>query len=150
MFASIRKLFASNLAEASSTGTTEHYQLATAALLLEVTQADSEVMPAELNSVTQALQRAFSLDAQTLDELIQLAEAERDAATCLYSFTRSINDTLKLEDKTRIVELMWQVAYADGHLDAYEEHLVRKVADLLYIPHADYIAAKLQAQKSES
>ncbi len=94
-----------------------------------------------------ALARAFELGDSELAELVALAEAEQDAAVCLHGFTRTINDSLDLEQKARIVELLWSVAYADGDLDRYEEHVIRKVSELLYVPHADYIAAKLRAEQ---
>lgn len=149
MFDSIRALFAAQLADvAGGTTSAEHgYKLATAALLLEVTRADHEVSAPEMAAVRQALARAFELHDAELSELMTLAEAEHDAAVCLYSFTRTINESLDADQKSRIVELLWTVAYADGDLDSYEEHLIRKVADLLYVPHAQFIAAKLRAEK---
>ena len=149
MFDSIKKLFAAQLAEmGGAADTSEHgYKLATAALLLEVTRADHDVSAAETAAVRVALGRAFELDEAELDELVSLAEAEHDAAVCLHSFTRTINDSLDAGQKSRIVELLWMVAYADGDLDRYEEHMIRKVADLLYIPHAQFISAKLRAEE---
>ena len=92
--------------------------------------------------------RHFDLDDDTITTIIKLAQDERDAATCLHEFTRSLNDVLDADGRTRVVELLWQVAYADGRLDVYEEHLVRKVADLLHVPHSAYIHAKLRAAPS--
>ncbi|MGD8559291.1 MAG: TerB family tellurite resistance protein, partial [Gammaproteobacteria bacterium] len=63
-------------------------------------------------------------------------------ATCYYEFTSLINDEFTPADKAQIIELMWQVAYADDELEKYEEALVRKIADLLYVPHTQFIAAK--------
>ena len=91
-----------------------------------------------------ALARAFELDEQALSELLELARSERDAAVCLHSFTRQINAGLGQAEKSHIIESLWAVAFADGDLDRYEEYLVRKIADLLYIPHAEFIAAKLR------
>ena len=145
MFNSIRQFFAEHLAESQTAGAVSEYQRATAALLLEVMHADAEVSLDESAAVTRALQSAFDMDAETVREIVALAESERDAATCLHEFTRSVNNTLDAAGRGRIVELLWQVAYADGRLDVYEEHLVRKVADLLHVPHSVYIHAKLKA-----
>lgn len=149
MFDSIRKLFAAQLVDvAGGSASAEHgYKLATAALLLEVTRADHEVSASEMAAVRSALSRAFKLGEAELSELMQLAEAEHDAAVCLYSFTRTINESLDDGHKSRIIELLWTVAYADGGLDSHEEHLIRKVADLLYVSHAQFIAAKLRAEE---
>ena len=68
-----------------------------------------------------------------------------EEAVSLYEFTNRLNDELTPEDKTGIVEMLWRVAFADGRIDKYEEHLVRKAADLLYVPHRRFIRAKLKA-----
>ena len=148
MFNSIRQLFSSHLVEAGNAGVAAHavphYQMATAALLLEMTHADAQVLPEERAAVGVALQRAFSLSDEALEELVALAQSERDAATCLHEFTRSLNETLDRAAKITVVEALWQVAHADGNVDHYEEYLVRKVADLLHVSHRDFIAAKLR------
>ena len=147
MFDSIRNLFDDHLGRIGNVEApdVEHsYRLATASLLLEVMWADHEVAAGEDAAVRSALGQAFSLSDAELDELLTLASQERDAAVCLHGFTRSMNELLTPEQKVHVVELMWQVAYADGDLDRYEEHLVRKVADLLYVPHAQFIRAKLR------
>ena len=79
--------------------------------------------------------------------LIELAENEVDHAVSLYDFTSFLNDTMSNEERAGIVELLWQVAFADAVLDKYEEYYVRKIADLLYVPHRDFIKAKLRASE---
>ena len=80
--------------------------------------------------------------------LIAAAGERVDEATSLYEFTRVINDHYGPEEKLTLIASMWQVAYADGDLDKYEEHLIRQVAELTYVPHQDYIRCKLEARKS--
>jgi len=127
--------------------TAEHaYQLATGALLVEMSRADDEVTEEERAAVMGAMRRAFELSPEETDELVRLAEQEADRATSLYDFTRLINEQFSPQQKERIIELMWRVAFADGDLDKYEEHLVRKIADLLYVPHRVFIASKYRAQ----
>lgn len=118
------------------------YRLATAALLVEMARADYDVKEEELLSVTTAIQKAFALSAEETDELVRLAELEAENATSLYEFTSLIKTHFSAEQKQRVVELLWRVAFADGQLDKYEEHLVRKVADLIYVPHRTFIRAK--------
>ena len=146
MLASIKRFFDLKLAAATESGTPaeqEHaYRLATAALLIEMTRADYDVKSVERDAVTRAVQRVFGLDAAETAELVALAEEEADAATSLYEFTRLINDNFEPEQKEHIVELLWQVALADGEIDKYEDHLVRRVADLIHVPHAVFIRAK--------
>jgi uncharacterized tellurite resistance protein B-like protein len=123
------------------------YQLATAALLIEMTRADHEVKSIEREAVTQALQRAFDLDGLQTAELMTLAEQDVNEATSLYEFTRLINNNFDPTQKEHFIELLWHVALADGEIDKYEDHLVRKVADLIYVPHLSFIRAKHNAMK---
>ena len=121
-------------------------QLATAALLIEMMRMDGAPSDAERNRVVRALETKFSLSSFQIAELLQLAEAEAGEATDYYQFTSLIKDHLSAAQRERLIEHMWAVAYADGSLHLYEEHLIRKIADLLYVPHAAFIAAKLRVK----
>ena len=123
-------------------------RLATAALLLEMMRMDEHLLAAERSAIAAALRQQFGLDAGQLDTLIALAEQEAHQANDYYQFTSLINKTCTAAQKIRIVENLWQVAMADRHLDAHELHLMRKIADLLYIGHADYVGAKQRARKA--
>ena len=122
-------------------------QIATAALLLEMMRMDERIAVEERNSIVATLRQQFGLDSGQLDTLLDLAEQEARQATGYYQFTSLINKTCTADQKIRIIENMWQVAMADGHLDAHELHLMRKIADLLYVGHADYVAAKQSARQ---
>lgn len=149
MFASIKRFFDANLTTASETGDPaeqEHaYRLAAAALLIEMTRADHDVKGVERKAVAEAVRRAFELEPAETDELLALAEKEADEATSLYEFTRLINRHFDPKQKEHMIELLWHVALADGEIDKYEDHLVRKVADLIYVPHLSFIRAKHHA-----
>lgn len=121
-------------------------QVATAALLLEMMRMDSSITAAETASVTRTLQSRFGLDAAQVDTLMTLAAEEARLATDYFQFTSLINRSFSAEQKVQVVEYLWQVAYADGHLDAHEQHFMRKIADLLYVSHADYVGAKQRAR----
>ncbi len=123
-------------------------QVATAALLLEMMRMDSSITATETASVTRTLQTRFGLDAAQVDTLMALAAEEARHATDYFQFTSLINRNFSAEQKMQIVEYLWQVAYADGHLDAHEQHFMRKIADLLYVSHADYVGAKQRARDS--
>lgn len=123
-------------------------QLATAALLIEISRVDYEVKDAERQAVTAAIRSAFQLSSEETDELIRLAEEEARQATSYYGFTSLINKNFTPGQKVQVIEHMWQVAFADGELDKYEDHLIRKVADLLYVPHSAFIAAKHRVQEN--
>ena len=92
------------------------------------------------------LQARFSLSAERVDELIELAAQEADQAVDHFQFVRLVNEHYDYADKVALVELMWQLAYADAALDVHEEHRIRKLADLLYVRHSDFIRAKLRIQ----
>ena len=126
----------------------EHgYHVATAALLVEMMRADYEVQPEEREAVLRALAAAFDdLSPEETRDLLARAEERADDATSLYEFTRHINRQLDHEQKAHVVELLWRVAYADGDLDKYEEHLVRRIADLIHVPHSVFIRMKHKAR----
>lgn len=123
-------------------------QLATAVLLVEVMRADPVLGVAERQAVVAALREKFALADDELARLIELAEQTARTASDFFQFTSVVNDRFNHGQKIRIVELMWQVAYADGHLDAHENHLIGKVAELLYVTHGEFIAAKMRAKES--
>ena len=151
MIASIKQFFNAFIApqtERSAADTEKALQIATAALLLEMMRMDKHVTAGERASVAASLQAQFKLDGEQMHALIALADAEAQQASGYYEFTSLINSACSPAEKIRIIENMWQVALADGHLDAHEEHLMRKIASLLYIGHADYIAAKLRARSA--
>lgn len=127
---------------------TDQRQLATAALLIEVASADQNLDDQELNRIKSILQTKFDLDTEQLATLTELARTEQDEATSLYQFTQLINDQCSQDEKFRLVAAMWEVAFADDSIDKYEEHLIRKVADLVYLPHSDFIRAKMTAQNA--
>lgn len=148
MLVSIKQFFSTYLEFGENEATLsqeEMIHLATAALLIEVTKADFELTKPESDKVIETLRNTFKLDAVTLDALLKLAEEEVQQASSLYQFTRLINDYYEYEQKLRLIESMWEVAFADGDLDKYEEHLIRKVAELIYVSHKDFIRLKLAA-----
>ncbi|MCP4044117.1 MAG: TerB family tellurite resistance protein [Gammaproteobacteria bacterium] len=126
----------------------EHRQrLATAALLIEMTRADFSVTDAEQQALVKTVRRIYGLNEEETHELVRLAGEELDNATSLYQFTTLINQNFSPAQKRHVVELLWEMAYADGTLNKYEEHLVRKVADLIYVSHAVFIQTKHQTRK---
>jgi uncharacterized tellurite resistance protein B-like protein len=151
MIAGIRDFFNQIIAPgAAEPGAASQHalQVATAALLLEMMRMDSSVTAAETASVTRTLQTRFGLDSAQVDTLMALAAEEARLATDYFQFTSLINRSFSAEQKVQVVEYLWQVAYADGHLDAHEQHFMRKIADLLYVAHADYVGAKQRAREA--
>ena len=145
MLKAIRDFFDQNLDK--SAGNPHTLELATATLLAEVMRLEG-VEPSERAAVLAAVRGQFKLDASEAGELVRLAEEESKEAHDYYQFTSLIRQSYSQEDRQAIVELMWRVAYADARLSAHEMHVIRKIADLLYVPHAAYIAAKMRAKES--
>jgi uncharacterized tellurite resistance protein B-like protein len=123
-------------------------QLAAAVLLVDVMRADPNIDEAERTAVVGALRNRFSLAGDELARLLELAEAEAQSAYDYHRFTSSLNDHLDQPQKIAVIEAMWQVAYADAHLDANENHLISKIAGLLHVTHGEYIAAKMRAKEA--
>ncbi|MGQ8364350.1 TerB family tellurite resistance protein [Glaciecola sp. 1036] len=114
---------------------------ACAILLLEVSKADYEETSEETQKVRELLKRNFDLTEEKLTDLIQ--NSRETEATSVHPFTALINEHYEYEQRVALVDKLWAVAYVDGELSKYEEALIRKVADLLYIRHSDYIKSKL-------
>ncbi len=127
---------------ATPTLTSHQKQLAVAALLVEIAMADHQFSAVEADKLSQLLTQKFSLTTEEIVELIDLAKTESHRATSLYQFTQIVNNHCSPEDKFRLIKAMWEIAYADGNLDKYEDYMIRKVADLIYVPHSDFIRAK--------
>jgi len=147
MLDSIRDFFDKHMAPSSAPEAGRHsIEVATAALLVEVVRMDGDIEPAERDAVLRAVHASFGLSGPEADALIELAEDEARQAADLFQFTSLLNRNFSAEQKEKVVEHLWRVAFADQELSAWEQHLVRKVADLLYVPHGAYIAAKVRAR----
>jgi uncharacterized tellurite resistance protein B-like protein len=143
MLHAIQDFFRARIQSDSAAEPDQHgLHLATAALLFEMLRADTEEHPDERPVLEKALQACFALDEMETRELAALADREAADAVSLYQFTGLINEYFSPKQKLQVIEMLWQVALADGHLDRYEEALVRKVADLIHVPHRDFIQSK--------
>tara|TARA_R110002012_G_scaffold287472_1_gene479868 strand:+ start:75 stop:524 length:450 start_codon:yes stop_codon:yes gene_type:complete len=120
-------------------------EVATAVLLYELMRADGDFSAQEQHAYEQILRSHFSLDDTQLNELLTLTKEKASQATDFSQFTRVINATSSVTQKRGIIEGLWKIAYSDDVLDPEEEHMIRRVADLLYIPHSQFIKSKLAA-----
>jgi len=127
-------------------GNTPSEALSTALLLLELARSDFEVADVEQQRIGQLLADRFSLDQAALDALLEEARKSAAAAVSLHDYVQTLNASLDAAGKRNLMAMLWQVAYADGRIDKYEEHLLRRLVDLLYIPMPDYIQTKLEAE----
>lgn len=143
MISKLKSLFSG---DADPVETEHNLQLAAAALMMEVATVDHHYDKTEQDSLIRALGTAFSLSENEASELEALAQQAREDATSLHEFTRQINTQATSEQKFKLIEGMWRVAYADGQLDKYEEHIIRRACDLIHLGHSDFIRAKISAK----
>ena len=121
-------------------------RVATAALLFEVVRADGHVGDDERAVLRAAVGSTFELPAEELDALLRQSEQFSTKAISIYEFTKVVDEAFSAEEKKRIVELLWLVAFADSTKDPLEEHMIRKIAGLLHVSHPDFIDAKIRAR----
>ena len=103
----------------------------------------------EKTKLNDIISSQFQLTDIEVTEIIQHALLLCENATDFYQFTSKINENYSLEQRIKMLELLWQVAYADGELASIEEHIIRKIADLLHLRHSEYIQTKLNSQEKQ-
>lgn len=120
--------------------------LAAAMLLLEVAWADHELEDQELEQVKVALESMYEIDQDTVSEIIDRARTDHETSTGVFPFTRLLNERLDRSERKALLVHLWKVANFEGDKEHYEEHVIRKITDLLYLNHSDFIAAKREVQ----
>jgi uncharacterized tellurite resistance protein B-like protein len=142
MLKAIKQFFEESIAPDTQDDIEHRLKLATAALFIEMMQQDGNKKYEEENAVKKVLQAKFALTDTEADEIIELAHEEARQAVDFYQFTSLIHQHFPMEKKIKILEYLWTIAYADNHLDAHEEHMIRRIAELLYVPHKDFIKTR--------
>ena len=150
MINTIKKFFKSNENSKSDNLEGNQDELAYASLLIEVIKSDDHVDRREHDELLNILGTKLSIDEKALGELSELAQKKSDESTSLYEFTREINDKYQYEEKVQLIEDLWRIAYSDERIDKYEDYVIRKVADLVYVTHSDFIKSKLKVKNSIS
>ena len=115
-----------------------------ASLIIEVALADKVFDESEINLLKNMLLETYSLKLDDANELIANAEKTVNESTSLYGYTREVNDNFDYQSKLDLLDQLWRMAFADGNIDKYEEHIVRKISDLIHISHNDFIQSKLR------
>ena len=148
MLKKIRSIFTKTSEEVSEKEqVTQKIDKTCAALIIEVALADKVFDESEVTLLKEMLLKAYTLEAGDIQDLIENAEKTVEESTSLYGYTREVNDNFDYESKLNLIDQLWRIAFADGHLDKYEEHVVRKIADLIHISHNDFIHSKLKNKK---
>lgn len=119
-------------------------EVAAAALLIDVARADFDCSADELREVAAELEDCFGMGSEEARRMIERASRDHDAQGSLYPFVKVINDRCTPQQKASLVEGLWRVAYTDRRIDKYEEHQIRKIAELLYVSHSEFIRNKLR------
>lgn len=146
MIDNIRQFFTAKIVDPS--GNEQHQeQLAAASLMVEVMVIDRQISDKEVHEVKKILERQFDIQEDEIEQLLKLAKEEVSEATSLYQFTRLINDQFDQQKKNDLMGNLWRVAFADEVLDKHEEALIRRIADLIHVPHTDFIKTKRIARK---
>jgi uncharacterized tellurite resistance protein B-like protein len=125
----------------------EALQLALTALLIEAANSDDRFDEAERGVVSRLLERRFRLSRADANELLAAGEVAACESAELFHFTRIINERLSFEERVELIEMLWEVAYADRVLDKYEDSLLRRVAGLMYVPDRERGEARQRVLK---
>ncbi|MBX2838733.1 MAG: TerB family tellurite resistance protein [Gammaproteobacteria bacterium] len=123
-------------------------QKVSAFLLLEVARADYQVDEVERGAIVQAIGRSSEMSADELKALVLEAEQQADSVVSFHEHIRLVNDSFSQQQKISLIEQLWRVAFADNELDRYEEAFIRKISDLIYVKHRDFIQAKLRVMET--
>lgn len=124
-------------------------KVAACVLILEIAKSDYEFSAQEKEAVRDILKNNLGVAEEEIDEILNIAEKERNENIDLWEYTRLINQNYSFEAKKKLVEMFWKIIYADGILDQYEDHLVHKLTDLLHLSHQDLIEAKLKQKPKD-
>tara|TARA_Y100001970_G_scaffold236758_1_gene296738 strand:- start:694 stop:1155 length:462 start_codon:yes stop_codon:yes gene_type:complete len=150
MINTIRKFFKSNENSKSDNLESNQDELAYTSLLIEVIKSDDHFDQREHEELLNILGAKLGLEEKALGELSEHAQKKSDESTSLYEFTREINDKYQYDEKVQLIEDLWRIAYSDERIDKYEDYVIRKVADLIYVTHSDFIKSKLKVKTSIS
>ncbi len=151
MLASLRNYLAEQFSMENGGDTAnEHHELglATAALATDIARADENIDDAEIRHIAAAISDYFSLTDAETEKIMQKANTRLEESVSLYDFTRQLKDGLERHERIEIIRLLWDVAWADNEIHKHEEYFIRKIADLLYVSHSDYIREKLAAEEA--
>lgn len=147
MLKKISKIFKKKVTETPDEESLSSISKACSSLLIEVALSDKDFDEEEITSMKEILKTSHGISDETINELVSNAKQTVDESTSLYNYTREVNNNFSYDDKLLLLQSLWDIAYADGNVDKYEEHLIRKISDLIYISHSDFIQVKLERKK---
>jgi len=116
-------------------------------LMIEVAYADNQLDESELIAMANSLSK-LDIEKEEIQEIVDATLAKSKESISFYEHTRILNDQLDYDQKKEVLNSVWAIAFADGEMDKHEEHLIRRIADLLYLNHKDFINAKLNQKET--
>ncbi len=131
----------------SAKAVTEKYQVATAALLIEMAKADGDFSDHERNRIFKLLQNDFELDDECVNELLELSKQKVKDSISVYEFSSVINNSFTQQEKIELMKNLWRIIYENGKLDSHEDQLIKIIGSTLNLEHKDIIGAKLFVKK---
>jgi len=130
--------------ETSSTkSTSKKYQVATAALLVEIAKADGDFSDDERKRIIDLMKKDFDLDDECVNELLALSEQKVKDSVSIYEFSSVINENFTQQEKLDLIKNLWRIIYEDGKLDSHEDRLIKIIGSTLNLEHKSIIAAKI-------
>ena len=148
MLKSIQNIFKRKENESVVDSKKSEQELTYASLLIEVINSDNKFDDRERGKLLEILSNKLDIHKEELDNFTELAQKKSEDSTSLYEFTREINDQYEYEEKVSLITDLWGIAYSDGKLDKYEDYVIRKIADLIYVSHTDFIKSKLKVKNA--
>ena len=148
MIKSIQNIFKRKENESVVDSKKSEQELTYASLLIEVINSDNKFDDRERDKLLEILSSKLDIQKEELDNFTELAQKKSEDSTSLYEFTREINDQYEYEEKVSLITDLWGIAYSDGKLDKYEDYVIRKIADLIYVSHTDFIKSKLKVKNA--
>jgi len=144
MFEYLRQVLApEQTAKELKLNSTKKYQVATAALLIEVAKADGDFSDDERNRIFELMKNDFDLDDECINELLELSEQKVKDSISVYEFSSVINESFSQQEKFELMKNLWRIIYEDGKLDSHEDRLIKIIGSTLNLEHKDVIGAKL-------
>ena len=152
MLANIKRFFDNLSPQAVPTQEQQQHalQLAVCVLLVEMGRVDGKMSSQEFQRLSEIMDQQFTLSSQEKNELTELANQELDEATDYYQFTAVLNQHFNPQEKLKVIEYLWEVAFVDGKIDAHEEHYLRKIHSLLHISHSQFMRANHKVADSKN
>ncbi|HBX27296.1 MAG TPA: hypothetical protein DEF72_07680 [Gammaproteobacteria bacterium] len=146
MLSSIKSLFDSVAVETKLESNADLTRKVSIVLMIEVALSDGKFDEIERLRLASTITKKWKLARPVVHDLINLAEQQQDLSISLFEHTRVINQRLSSEEKIGLIDCLWEIAFADGRADHFEENTIRKIADLIYVEHKDFIKSKIRVR----